>query len=290
LGFEKETDMRTKRCPVTITALAFLLAAALQCIGVEQSRPRILLSNDDGIDAPGLLALFEALQKVGTVTVAAPVNDQSGVSHGMTTQKLIPVRESVRNGARWLAIEATPASCVRLALESFLPERPDIVVSGINRGENVGLVTFYSATVAAAREAAFLKIPAISVNLKSSQDMDYRAAADFTAALVREVGRAGLEKGLLVNVNVPALPRDKIKGVLVTRQDVRATMEFFEKKDTRDGKTLYWPSYKALDAGPEGTDTWAVRNGYIAVTPLSLDQTDAAALKKLAGLEKLAWK
>ena len=251
---------------------------------------RILLSNDDGIDAPGLLALFEALQKVGTVTVAAPVVDQSGVSHGMTTRKLIPVRESVRNGAKWFAIDATPASCVRLALESLLPERPDIVVAGVNRGENVGLVTFYSATVAVAREAAFLGIPAISVNLKSGDPMDYKPAAEFTAALVREIGRRGFEKGLLLNINVPALTKDKIKGVLLTRQDVRATMEFFEKKETRNGETDYWPSYKALDAGPEGTDVWAVRNGYIAVTPLTFDQTDAAALKKLEGLANFAWR
>jgi len=282
--------MRTKRRPATIIALAFLLAAALQCAGFGQSRPKILLSNDDGIDAPGLLALFEALQKVGTVTVAASVNEQSGVSHGMTTRKLIPVKESVRSGAKWFAIDATPASCVRLALESLLPEKPDIVVAGVNRGENVGLVTFYSATVAAAREAAFLGIPAISVNLKSSENMDYKAAADFTAALVREIRRSGLEKGILLNINVPALPRDRIKGILVTRQDVRPTLEFFEKKESRDGETLYWPSYKTLDAGQQGTDTWAVRNGYIAVTPLTLDQTDAAPLESLKVLEKLVWK
>ncbi len=184
--------MRTKRRPSTAVILAFLLATALRCGGAEPAPLRILVTNDDGIEAPGLAALAGALAKVGAVTVAAPLSEQSGVSHGMTTRRLIPVRESVRDGAKWYAIEATPASCVRLALESLLAEKPDIVVSGVNRGENVGLVTFYSATVAAAREAAFLRIPAVSVNLQSGEKMDYGAAAAFAAALVRELARPGL--------------------------------------------------------------------------------------------------
>jgi len=282
--------MKTNRRTVTIVALAFLLAAAVRCAGVEPASPKILLSNDDGIEAPGLAALFDALEKVGTLTVAASVQEQSGISHGMTTRKFIPVRPSERKGAIWFAIDATPASCVRLALESLLAEKPDLVICGINRGENLGLVTFYSATVGAAREAAFLRIPAISVHLQSGPDMDYKAAADFTAALARELARRGFEKGLFINVNVPALPRDRIKGVMITRQDVRPTVEYFEKKESRDGQDFYWPSYKVLDAGPENTDTWAVRNGYISITPFTLDQTDAAALKTLKGLEKLNWK
>jgi 5'-nucleotidase len=287
---DKETDMRTNRQTVIIIGLVFLLAAVVRGAAVEPVPPKILLSNDDGIEAPGLAALCDAMQKVGTVTVAAPLQDQSGVSHGMTTRKLIPVRKSERKGAQWFGIEATPASCVRLALESLLAEKPDIVVTGTNRGENVGLVTFYSATVAAAREAAFLRIPAVSVNLQSGPDMDYKTAADFTAALVRELARKGFKKGMLLNINIPALPKDKIKGIMITRQDVRPTMEFFEKRETSDGQDFYWPSYKTLDAGPENTDTWAVRNGYISITPLTLDQTDAAARKTLKGLEKLAWK
>lgn len=282
--------MRTKRKPAAALIVAFLLASALRCGGAEPAPLRILVTNDDGIEAPGLAALVAALSKVGAVTVAAPLRDQSGVSHGMTTRRLIPVRESVREGARWYAIEATPASSVRLAMESLLADKPEIVVSGVNRGENVGLVTFYSATVAAAREAAFLRIPAVSVNLQSGEKMDYGAAADFTAALVRELARSGLERGLFLNVNIPALPRAAMRGVLLTRLDSRPTVELFEKKEVRDGETDYWPSYKTLDAGPEGTDTWAVRNGYVAVTPLSLDQTDAARLEPLKRLEKLVWK
>jgi 5'-nucleotidase len=282
--------MKTDRRPGTVIVLVFLLAMAGQCTGLEQSAPKILVSNDDGIDAQGLIALVEALQKVGTVTVAAPEREQSGISHGMTTRRLITVRESERAGVKWYGIDATPGSCVRLALESLLPARPDIVVSGINRGENVGLVTFYSATVAAAREASFLRIPAIAVNLRSGDGMDYKTAARFVAALVRELVRGGLEEGLFLNINIPALPRERIKGVMITSLDTRPTAESFEKKEVRDGETLYWPSYKVLDAGPANTDIWAVRNGFISITPLSLDQTDAARFKTLEGLKKLEWK
>jgi 5'-nucleotidase len=282
--------MKTRRPWASAALVVFLLALAGGCAGAETAPLKILVSNDDGIEAPGLAALVDALRGVGTVTVAASVREQSGVSHAMTSKTLIPVRESVRNGVRWIGVDATPASSVRLAIEALLPSKPDLVVSGINRGENVGLVTFYSATVGAAREAAFLRIPAIAVNLQSGGDMNYKAAAGFVAALVRELARKGFEKGMLLNVNVPALPPDKIKGIKITRQDLQPTVEFFEKKESREGRDFYWPSYKVLPGGPEGTDIWAVRNGFISITPLSLDQTGPAALQSLKSLERLAWK
>jgi len=275
---------------VTIIPLAMMFAIAVNCVGIEPVSPKILLTNDDGIEATGLETLFDALKKVGTLSVAAPVREQTGVSHGMTSQKLLAVRLIEQNGARWFGIDGTPASSVRLALESLLPEKPDVVISGINRGENLGLVTYYSATFAAAREAAFLRIPAIAVNLQKGPDMDYRVAADFIAALVGELARRGFKKGMFLNVNVPALSRDRIKGILVTRQDVRSTLEYFEKKESRNGQDYYWPSYKILDAGPEGTDTWALRNGYISITPMTLDQTDLSGLESAKSLEKLVWK
>jgi len=282
--------MKTKRARAAVAVLIFLIAAALQCRAFDRPAPTILLSNDDGIGAPGLLALFESLSRVGTVTVVATVNDQSGVSHAMTTGRLIAVRESACGGGKWYGTDATPAASVRLGIEALLPRKPDFVITGINRGENVGLVTYYSATVAAAREAAFLGIPAISVNLQKGPSMDYGPAAAFTAALVREFIRQGHGKGIFLNVNFPNLPREKIRGIRITRQDVRPTAEFYEKRESRDGQAFYWPSYKTLPAGPEGTDSWAVANGYIAITPLSLDQTDAAGLESLKGLEKLDWK
>jgi 5'-nucleotidase len=282
--------MKTNRVSAAIAILIFLAAIVPQCRAIDRLPLKILLANDDGIEAPGLMALFEALGQVGTVTVVTPAGDQSGVSHAMTTNKPIAVREIPRGNGKWYATDATPAASVRLALETLLPEKPDIVITGINRGENVGLVTYYSATVAAAREAAFLRIPALSVNLQRGENMDYRQAADLVVALVRELARRGFEKGLLLNVNVPNRPRDRIKGILITRQDVRPTAEFYERRESRDGLTFYWPSYKNLGPGPENTDTWAVANGYISITPLGLDQTDAAGLGALKSLEKLDWK
>jgi 5'-nucleotidase len=282
--------MKTKRRNVAIAFLVFSLAVFVRCTGFEHSAPKILLVNDDGIEAPGLAALHWALVKVGSVTVVAPIGEQSGVSHGMTSNRLITVREIARPGGPWLGTDATPAATVRLAIEVLLPEKPDIVVSGINRGQNVGLVTFYSATVAGAREAAFLGIPAIAVNLQRGETMDYSAAAEFTAALVRDLAGNGFVKETFLNINVPNMSKNGIKGIRVTRQDVRAPAEFYERRDTRDGVPAYWPSYKTLDAGAEGTDIWAVANGYISITPLMFDQTNTAKLDGLKRLEKLDWK
>ncbi len=254
---------------------------------------KILVSNDDGIEAPGILALAEALQPLGTVTVAAPRDPRSGVSHGVTSDRSIAVLESQRRGMTWFSIDALPATCVRLALEKLLPERPDLVVSGINRGENLGTVTFYSATVAAAREAALLGFPAIAVNLAAGKDMDYAVAAGILADIVRALGRNGIGKGVFLNVNFPNLPKESIRGVRITRQDTRAPIDFFERSVTPEGTTLYQPSWKHLEPAGEDTDIWAVRNAYVSVSVFGIDQSaavSATARKSLRRLEKLTWK
>jgi len=246
---------------------------------------RILLSNDDGIEAPGLATLFEKLSAIGQVTVAAPSKNYSGTSHGVTSNRPIMVAEMDKNGSKWYAIDALPATCVRLAMEALLPEKPDLVVSGINSGENMGVVTFYSATVAAAREASFMGIPAISVNLQKSPAMNYADAADFIAVLAREVKDKGLRRGFFLNVNYPALPKDKIKGVLITKQDIQPSLEFYERRTSPEGKTYFLPTYKDLVQAPERTDVWAMANGYISIAPMQFDQT---AYRELGTLE--AWK
>jgi 5'-nucleotidase len=271
--------------------LAGVAAAGLfpGCQVREAPRLRILVSNDDGIDAPGLVALAKSLATLGTVTVAANPSQMSGVSHAMTSNALISVRESERDGQRWFAVDALPASCVRLALETLLPEMPDIVVAGVNRGETTGVVTFYSATVACAREASFKRIPAIAVHLQRGPDMDYALAARFTAAVVKALAAKGLRPDGFLNINIPALPREKIKGVLVTSQDLRPADEVYEKRESRDGETVFWATYRPLPPGREKTDVWAVANGYIAITPLTGDQTATPRLAGLRFLEKIAW-
>ena len=284
--------MRMRHRALEILVLALVLTAA--CAGKPgQPAPAaldILVTNDDGIEAPGILALAEALRPLGQVTVAAPNEGKSGSSHGVTSDKPISVRESERGGQRWIAIDALPATCVRLAVEKLLPARPDIVISGINRGENLGTVTFYSATVGAAREAAFLGLPSISVNLVAANGMGYETAASVTAQIVRALGRDGLPKGAFLNVNIPPLPRERLRGVRITRQDTRAPVDHFDKTVAPDGSTAYIPRWEHLEPDAGDTDIWAVRNGYVSVSLFGFDQTAAAppaarpALRRLEAL------
>jgi 5'-nucleotidase len=281
--------MRTKAALASIVILLILLC---QSIAPAAERPglRILVSNDDGIEAPGIAALFDALSRLGAVTVAAPSQGRSATSHGIVTDGPILVRESERKGARWIAIDALPATCVRLALENLLDAPPDIVVSGVNRGENLGLVTYYSATVACAREAAFKGIPAFAVSLESGPDMDYAAAAE-AAALV--IGGASLEswpRGLFLNINAPARKRGEIKGFRVVPHDLRASIERFEGRINPAGVRYFWPYYVPLEPEEAMTDIRAVREGYVAITPFRIDQTDQRAVEGLKKLEDLPWK
>jgi len=277
-----------------IVFAALLSTACSGAVPGPASGPlKILVSNDDGIEAPGILALAEALLPLGTVTVAAPRDPRSGVSHGVTSDRPIAVLESKRQGMTWFSIDALPATCVRLALERLIPERPDLVVSGINRGENLGTVTFYSATVAAAREAALLGLPAIAVNLAAGKDMDYTVAAGVLADIVRALGRNGIGKGTFLNVNIPDLPKESIRGVRITSQDTRAPINLFERSVTPEGATVYKPSWKHLEPAGKDTDIWALRNGYVSVSVFGIDQSAAAgatARKAFARLEKLTWK
>jgi len=281
--------MRTRRRRFEILVLAIVLAAA--CKGApEEMAPgplRFLISNDDGIEAPGILALAEALRPLGDVVVAAPAGNRSGVSHAVTSDRPIAVEESVRGGQTWFAIHATPATCVRLAVERLLPAKPDLVLSGINRGENLGTVTFYSATVGAAREAAFLGLPALAVNLAADDGMDYSTAASVTAEIVRALGPGGIAKGTFLNVNVPALALDNLRGIRLTRQDTRAPVDFFEKSVSPGGRVEYRPGWAHLEPGGEGTDIWAIRNGYVSVSVFGFDQSAAVAPGAVLSLKRL---
>jgi 5'-nucleotidase len=287
--------MRIRRCPVEIVLLAVVLAAAC---GASAPPPAegpltILVTNDDGIEAPGIAALVEALRPLGTVTVSAPDGNRSGSSHGVTSDRPIAVSESVRDGVRWIAVDALPATCVRLAVENLLDAKPDLVVSGINRGENLGAVTFYSATVGAAREAAFLDIPAIAVNLAAPAHGGFRTAAEVTVAIIRALGRNGLSRRTFLNVNVPPLPRERIKGLRITQQDMRAPLELFKKVERPDGRTEYLPGWKHLEPEGERTDIWAVRNGFVSVSVFGFDQSASAppaASLRLRRLERLSFR
>jgi 5'-nucleotidase len=277
------TDIRRipSRCVLTVV-LAIALVLPVKGIFPAQRPFRILISNDDGYQAPGIKALFDGLKEIGEITVAAPAANQSGVGHALTFGGPITVESWKSDGGRWFAIKASPATCVRLALTTLLPQFPDVVVSGINKGENVGVIAFSSGTVACAREASYRGIPALAVSLEEGVRMDYREAAGFISRLVLEIKEKGLPPGTFLNVNFPGRPFDQIKGVLVTRQDRRPPDEHYAKKTAQEPKTEYWSVFRPLTGGAKDSDTWALAQGYISITPMTIDQTRPSGFERLS--------
>jgi len=276
---------------------AFGVLLACFCICVLPGSPassdqllKIMLSNDDGVDAPGIAALQARLSREAFVTVVAPARNQSGVGHGYTFSTPIIVHPTERSGSRWFAVEGLPATCVKLGLETLLEDKQDLVISGINRGDNIGTMVFSSGTVACAREAAYKGLPAIAVSLETGPAMDYALAADFVADLVAEAQGQKLGPGVFLNVNIPALPRDKIKGVLVAGQEMRPYPDYVYRKYSLEGSLYIWYDFLPLAQGGEKTDAGALRNGYISITPFRFDTTDETSLESLSSWKLGAWK
>jgi len=270
--------LRAKTAVFACMVLVVVLAPATGAWAAGNGGLFILLSNDDGYDAPGLRALAEALAPLGTVMVAAPQENNSGVGHATTTREFVRVRDvEIVPGVKGWAIAARPATCVRMALENLLEgKQPDVVVSGINRGENLGIVVNYSGTLGAAREAAIAGVAAIAVSMGGNDLADYKRTAEFTRELIVQLKAGGrLKPGLFLNINAPA---GEPKGVRVTRQGTKATPQLFTRATSPRGGLYVWPDYAGRTEDEEGTDVWAFVNGYIAVTPLQLDTTDTGSL------------
>jgi 5'-nucleotidase len=238
----------------------------------------ILVSNDDGIHAEGLIALEKSVEPLGEVYTVAPEREQTSMSHALTLHRPLRVREV---GPRRLAIDGTPTDCVKLALTGLLPVRPHLVISGINKGPNLGDDIIYSGTVSAALEAALLGIPAIAVSLVTFENLKFAAAAEFAATLVQRIKEHGMPPEMLLNVNVPAVPRENIKGWRFTRQGKRHYSEnIVERVDPR-GKKYYWIGGDDLGFDQDdGTDCMAVHEGYVSVTPLQVDMTNYKLLSE----------
>jgi 5'-nucleotidase len=233
------------------------------------------VANDDGITSPGLHALYAALKRIGHVTVVAPDAERSAVGHAITT--LTPLRaKEFRLGREVIgyAVNGTPADCVKLGVGTLLERPPDLVVSGINLGPNTATNIIYSGTVSAATEARILGIPSIAVSLGTFVDPEWSVAAAFARDLARKVLQHGLSPRVLLNVNVPSLPRAKIKGVKVTRQGDSAYVEEFTVREDPRRQPYYWlaGSYRMTDTDQD-TDAWALDQGYISVTPITFDLT-----------------
>ena len=237
---------------------------------------RILLSNDDGYFAPGLAALAEGLAGLGEITVVAPERDRSGASNSLTLDRPLSLREA-HNGFRY--VNGTPTDCVHMAVTGILDFDPDIVVSGINSGSNMGDDTLYSGTVAAATEGYLLGIPSIAVSLVGTEFAHFASAARVARTLVERIQRAPFGAPVLLNVNVPDVPFDRITGMEVTRLGRRHKAQPVVKGKNPRGETVYWvgPAGAAREAGP-GTDFHALERGAVSITPLQVDLTHASQI------------
>lgn len=242
---------------------------------------RILLSNDDGYFAPGLAALAEALAPLGQVTVVAPERDRSGASNSLTLDRPLRLRTAA-NGFHF--VNGTPTDCVHLAVTGMLDHLPDIVVSGINLGANMGDDTVYSGTVAAATEGFLLGVPSIAVSLASHQGKHFETAARVARELVERCMQQPFGHPVLLNVNVPDIPWEQLKGTLVTRLGRRHKAEPVVRQTTPRGETVYWvgAAGPAADAS-EGTDFHAVEQGYASITPLQIDLTHSTQIGVVNG-------
>lgn len=238
----------------------------------------ILLTNDDGIQAPGIVAMYRELVRLGEVHVVAPETVQSATGHGITlSAPLLTSRVTIENGFTGTAVDGRPADCVKLAVNQLLPRRPDLVVSGINSGANVGINVIYSGTVAAAIEAGFLGLPAIAMSLYLRREVpvDYARAAKLARATIEQCLAAGLKGGDVISVNLPALQQgEQPAGTKVVRQCTRPWTDTYERRQDPRGRDYYWnTSVFTLGETEADTDVAALREKYITVTPLQFDLT-----------------
>ena len=242
-----------------------------------QDKPLILVTNDDGITAPGLRMLIEIMNEIGEVIVVAPDSPQSGMGHAITVNNVLHCNPiSIDEGPQIeYSCSGTPADCVKMAKNEILNRKPDLCVSGINHGSNSSINVIYSGTMSAAVEAGIEGIPAIGFSLLDfSFHADFRSSKEFIKKIALNVLLNGLPDGVVLNVNIPKLKKDEIQGIKVCRQAKGNWVEEFDKRVSPMGRDYYWLTGKFtnLDKG-EDTDEWALENGYVSVVPVQFDLT-----------------
>ncbi len=245
---------------------------------------RILLTNDDGILAEGLIALYEELKGDFELSIVAPETEMSAVGHAITLSNPLRVRRFKRNGTFFgYGVSGTPADCVKIGVQEILQQRPDMILSGINLGANVGINLLYSGTVSAATEGAFLGIPSVAISLNTKNDPDFGFPARFSRRMIKFVKENGLKEGTALNVNIPAVPEDQIKGVSFTTQDLVRHRDKYEKRKDPRGNVYYWLATETPveDSIPD-TDSMALKENRITITPITFDLTDVKEVKRLA--------
>ena len=249
------------------------------------NKPLILVTNDDGISAPGIRALIEVMSEIGDVVVVAPDSPQSGMGHAITINSTLHLERVVIADGKQpeYSCSGTPADCVKLAVNEILDRKPDLCVSGINHGSNSSINVIYSGTMSAALEAGIEGIPAIGFSLLDyNYNADFEASKTYVKQIAENVIKNGIPKDVVLNVNIPNLDKSKINGIKICRQARANWEEEFDKRKTPQGKDYYWLTGKFvnLDKG-EDTDEWALENGYVSVVPVQFDLTAHHCIQQL---------
>jgi 5'-nucleotidase len=246
---------------------------------------KILLTNDDGIFAPGLAAIYKELVRIGDVTVVAPSDSQSGASHSITfAQPLVCNRVDINGLFTGFSVQGSPADCVKLAVMQLHEGPIDLIVAGINNGANAGINVFYSGTVAAAMEGAFLKVPAVAMSLSREEHMDYERAAGYCLDTLGKL--MPVKRGNVININIPELSKGEPKGVRVVPQSSKGFDEHYIRQKNEQGQTVFELAGGAHLFDENPTDTTSLAEGYITVTALVPDMTDH---RKMHELQKINW-
>jgi len=250
----------------------------------KKEQPIILITNDDGITAPGIRALVEAARPLGKVVVVAPDKPQSGMGHAITIGTPLRMdKVEMFDGIEAWQTSGTPVDCVKLAVDKILHRKPDLCISGVNHGANHSINVIYSGTMSAAMEASIESIPSIGFSL-----LDYRFEADFTAAtfyanlIIKTILKQKLDKHLLLNVNIPPVPKDEIKGIKICKQAYAKYVEDFDERKDPQGKKYYWLTGEFVNFDKsKDTDVWALQHNYVSVVPVQFDLTNYTLKQQL---------
>ena len=246
-------------------------------------RPLILVTNDDGINAPGIKTLISVIKDIGDVIVVAPDSPQSGMGHAITINSTLHSSKITPKNSETIeySCSGTPADCVKLAINELMPRKPDLCVSGINHGSNSSINVIYSGTMSAAIEAGIEGVPAVGFSLLDySWNADFSQSKDFIRKITLNALNNGIPKGVVLNVNIPAVKRSDIKGVKICRQAKAYWVEEFDKRKNPLGQEYYWLTGKFVNKDPgEDTDEWALKNNYISIVPVEFDLTAHHAIQ-----------
>ncbi len=254
---------------------------------MKQKQIRILLTNDDGIAAPGLAAVYQQLKQIGEVVVVAPDSEKSAVGHAITLSDPLRVWDYKKNGEVFgYAVNGTPADCVKIAYWALLDYKPDLVVSGINLGSNTGINVIYSGTVSAATEGTILNIPSFAISLTTYTNPDFTFAAKFARKLAKKVLAKGLPQGTFLNVNIPPEKEEEIHGVVITRQGQAVFKERFDKRIDPQNRVYYWLTGKKVQLEEDSNvDDRAILNKKVSITPIHYQLTNFSFIDELKSWE-----